>query len=461
MILNKKGMILNKKGYGIIKTELTKEQKNELKNELSVKPLLNDFEKPKTYKVYRYNSTMYYVPKFWGIKHYGIPSIINENEGIDVCVKFEGNLQNHQEIYTKKLLNEIKDKGSCIACSATGSGKTVMALWLISQIKKRTLILVHKQFLMDQWVERIKTYLPNSSIGIIKQKQFEINNDVVVGMIQTITKREHDFESIGFCIVDETHHISSETFSKIPYKVGCKYNLGLSATPHRKDGLTKVIEWFFGCIIKNENSSNIDKPCVKFIKAIYTSNIIPVYRYNYKKNTNMLIVPNLETQIANDKGRTMQIIEEIIKQYKQNRKILVLSSRRNHCEEIKDMLPDVNCGLYLGGMSEKKLTETNLCNVILATYSMAHEGYDNPNLDTLIFATGKSDIEQACGRILRKKNANRPLIIDFTDTEFLKNQFYCRKQFYKKKDYEIINEIIEPKEPKEQISEENLFLKNF
>lgn len=717
--------IINSKGYGILKNSLTKDEEQELKEELTVKPNVlpdYDFGDNKPYPVYRFNSTRYYVPKYWGIDKYGPPDHINEIEGDEIDHKFNGQLKPHQTNFISRILETIKENGSCIACSSTGSGKcfskdtpilmydgnikmvqdvvvgdelmgddslprkvlslgrgsdimyeiipehgeshtvnsehimclkingvpqcceismnnylqlpeilqknlllykspvqfplknaphdpyimgfkigtseesytipeeyklnvdkirirflaglidgcgrlskkklpmyiftkqdddlitdviylarslgfcikrnkseieitgkiweipvkkrenkidnfdlkedvlihnfkvvekprdnyygfeidgnrrfllgdftvthnTVMTLWLMSQLKKRTMILVHKQFLLDQWVERIKTFLPKASIGIVQQDVTDVDKDIIIGMIQTITKRKYEpgtFNNIGLCAVDEIHHLSSRTFSRIPYIVNPKYTLGLSATPKRKDGLTKVIEWFFGDIIVNYKKSEIEVPMVKFIEAVYTSELKP--KYNWKKK---LITSNMETQIAADEGRTQQIIDEILKQSKTGRKILVLSSRRGHCEYMKKMLDKhplfgknlKTTGLYLGGMTEAQLSESNRCDVILATYSMAYEGYDNPDLDTLIMATGRGDVEQACGRILRKCNKFRPLIVDFTDPEWFGGQLRRRIMFYKRKGY-IESESGEPfKEPKKRITldEPNMF----
>ena len=324
----------------------------------------------------------------------------------------------------------------------TVTHNTVMALHLLAKLKKRTLIIVHKQFLMDQWIERINQFLPDASVGIIKQKVCEINNDIVIGMIHSITMREYPPGTLdGFqnVVFDECHHISSHTFSRALFKTGgTKYRLGLSATPTRKDGLTKVIEWFLGKIIINNKVSDVQIPSVKIISAVYSGTLKP--KYNWKKK---LITANMETQIANDLGRTKQIVKEITEFSKIGRKILVLSGRRILCEKMEELLLDLpefgpglkTVGMYLGGMKNEKLDESNKCDVILATYSIASEGYDNPGLDTLIMGTGRSDIKQICGRILRRRNKFSPLIVDFTDTDYFAGQARRRVVFYKKENY--------------------------
>ena len=144
--------------------------------------------------------------------------------------------------------------------------------------------------------------------------------------------------------------------------------------------------------------------------------------------------------------RTLEIVNVIKKKYSEGRKILVLTDRRRHCLEFKKLLNDYDCGLYIGGMKNEALQESNKKRIIIATFSIASEGYDNPELDTLIFASPKSKVEQACGRILRQENENEAQIIDFVDAFSVFNNFYfCRLKFYKSKKF-----LFEEKEKKKQ-----------
>lgn len=244
-------------------------------------------------------------------------------------------------------------------------------------------------------------------------------------------------------IVHNCHHVGAQGFSQIFFKLGTKMTLGLSATPKRVDGLTKVIEWFLGSIIKNEILSEIEKPTIKFIEAEYSSTIVP--KFNFKGNLNNA---NMVNQLVADDARNNQIIKEIILLNKEGRKILVLSGRRGHCEYLaKELIKyNITAGLYLGGMPSQELEKSNEKNVILGTYSMVSEAYDNSILDTLIMATGMGNVQQSIGRILRKKNKFNPLVIDFTDILYFGGQARRRKQFYKKSGYFILKNEIEENE---------------
>ena len=160
--------LISKKGYGVFLDSI--EDVEQLQKALTVKPIVltdYDFDEDTAFPVYRMSDTRIYLPRYYGIKKYG-DTKNTIKDGVDANLEFSGQLKEHQVDFCNRVLKELKTKHSCIAVSATGSGKTAMALWLASKLKKRTLIIVHKQFLLDQWVERIKQFIPGASIGIIK-----------------------------------------------------------------------------------------------------------------------------------------------------------------------------------------------------------------------------------------------------------------------------------------------------
>ena len=143
-----------------------------------------------------------------------------------------------------------------------GRGKTVMALKIISLIQKKTLIIVHKEFLMNQWIERIEEFIPDASVGKIQGPVFDVENkDIVIGMLQTLYDKEFpsgSFDCFGMTIVDEVHRIGSEQFSKTLFKTVTPYMLGISATVDRKDKLTHVLYMFIGKKIYSEERKDDD-----------------------------------------------------------------------------------------------------------------------------------------------------------------------------------------------------------
>ena len=424
-------------GYSITLKTLPPHFLQNIKNDLYVKPIENpNFPSNETkFPVFRMSKNKIYLPRFYGLEKFGPPlkSVLYSGEPIDL--EFTGKIREIQQ----RTIDATVEANFCGLISLdTGLGKTVVALKLISLMKVKTLIVVHADFLLDQWKERIKQFLPTARIGVIKQDLCEIENvDICIGMIQTIIKRDYPknfFSSIGAIFADESHHLGARSFSSIFYKVQPMYLIGLSATPERKDGLSKVLYWFLGAQIIHIKRES-DKPKIAFVNT-NVKNYIEKFNTLGKVNN-----PSMITDLTTNQERNELIIETIKEYLKQDRKILVLSDRRAQCEYFCKRLTelDISAGVYLGGMKTENRSLTVNCSVILGTYQASGEGFDVPELDTLILATPKSDVEQAVGRILRQKNKNEPIVIDIVDAfSIFKGQFYKRRKFYKNSQFLFI-----------------------
>ena len=559
------------RGYTITLKTLPVHFLENIKTELFVKPLENpNFQGSDPFPVFRISKSKVYLPRFYGIEKYGnTKSVLPCGAIIDV--PFVGTLRDIQQQTIDATLINYEKFGGGLASLDTGLGKTVVALKLVNEMKVKTLIIVHAEFLLEQWKERIGQYLPTARVGIIRQNLCQMENvDITIAMLQTVIKREYPknaFESYGQLIVDECfpghtriltnegiftiydlynlwktgghipdvmsynettkeietkkithawekinknllkfsytggsfectpnhkiltyhgylsaeelgigdyfntgfgytridfiedvinesnfvydievqdnhnfkladfgpivhncHHIGSKTFSSIFYKVQPKYMLGLSATPDRKDGLSKVIYYFLGPQIVNFKRET-GKPSVNFIFT-KTENFVEKFNKLGKINN-----PTMITDLTLQVERNQLIIDLTKKLVKENRKILILSDRREHCELLLRLLEGVSAGVYLGGMKTDSRKTTTECSVIIGTYQASGEGFDVPELDTLILSTPKSDITQAIGRILRQKNKNEPVVYDIVDSfSIFKGQYYKRRKFYKNND---------------------------
>lgn len=425
-------------GYSITLKSIPAHFLENIRTELYVLPIANpNFPtNDKPYPVFRISKSKVYLPRYYGIEKYGL--VKNTIEFYQNCnLEFNGNIRDIQQQTIDATLKTLDQFGGGLISLDTGLGKTVVALKLISLLKVKTLIIVHAEFLLEQWIARIKQFLPEARIGVIRQEKCEYQDvDITVAMLQSIIKREDYpkdcFKEFGLTVIDECHHIGSKTFSSIFYKVQTKYMIGLSATPERKDGLSKVIYWFLGPqIIHIKRETN--KPSIKIIQT----GLAVIDKFNKLGKINN---PTMITDLTVNKERN-DIIINVIKDYlKFGRKILVLSDRRNHCEYLLECLKhnSISAGIYLGGMKTQDRELSVKCSVILGTYQASGEGFDVPELDTLILATPKSDIEQAVGRILRQKNENDPVVIDITDSfSIFKAQSYKRKKFYKANEYKV------------------------
>jgi len=259
---------LGQKGYTILKKDLSNEQLQFIKTELTIKPYVPgapNNSTQNTFPVYRESGNKMYLPRYFGETHFGPPLSIKIAEGHDINVEFTGILRDNQRPVVEKYLNYATSKQTAAGLLELpcGFGKTSLSLCIASALKKKTLVIVHKEFLMNQWIERIQQFIPNARIGKIQGQIIDIENkDIVLCMLQSLILKDYDqkiFDQFGFTIMDEVHHISSQTFSNSLFKVVTKYMLGLSATMNRKDGTTSVFKMFLGDVIykvekKNDNN---------------------------------------------------------------------------------------------------------------------------------------------------------------------------------------------------------------
>jgi len=320
-----------------------------------------------------------------------------------------------------------------------GSGKTIMANYISCKVGLKTIIIVHTSILLDQWIERISQFVDGAKIGIIQQNKFDIIGKThVIASMQTLVSRASTYDSslfdcFGLLIVDEAHTTGAEMLSKAIGIIGCKYRLGLSATPFRKDKFDKVNFYSIGeigaSIKRDSESQELNVECIHLdfpVKIHY------ITRAGGRKLPNLAKMVN---EICENDDRNDCIVSSILKNVKENRHIIVTSSRRNHLKVLADKLTGSgfhDFGYLIGGLKKDPTVEKK--QVLLCTYSFVAEGLDIPSLDSLIMVCPKVDVIQTCGRILRKHPGKKvPVIIDFVDTQgnVFKNQSTKRIKYYK------------------------------
>jgi len=439
-------------GYKIKKKNLKPSQIKEIKKDLIVNPFTyGDFgeKNEKKFSLFMESPTSLYLPRFYGQDNYGEPTNNKIEDGQPIDIKFKGSLRKEQEPIVKLYQEAAFKNGGGLISLKCGGGKTVLALYLVALLKVKTIVVVHKDFLMTQWRDRILEFLPEARIGKIQQNTIDIENkDIVLAMVHSLSMKEYEpdvFSSFGLAIFDECHHLGAEVFHKSMQKVSSKYMLGLSATPNRKDGLRKVFEWYIGPMIYSTKEKNTDY--IETRVHEFYSNDLPYCKeeilYNGKP-----CMPRMINNLCESRERFMFIINFVKEEFNKGRKILILSDRRGYLGEtnkwLNENLKEDCSGLYVGGMKPNELRDSQEKDIILGTFSMASEGMDIPKLNTIVLASPKSDVVQSVGRILREKADVRkfhPLVIDIKDTHpnmiMFSKQCDKRIVYYKQSNHDI------------------------
>lgn len=358
-----------------------------------------------------------------------------------------------QETMLEELALALEGRkwGGVILQAAPGTGKTIISLEFARRIGRKTLILVHKDFLVRQWKERIQWLMPDARVGIIKQKVCEFDAlessgeepDFVIGLMQSLARDDGSkypdalYSSIGTVIGDEIHRVASQTFSSIIPRFKAAWRAGLSATPKRADGAQNV---FFKHISPITYAAKTQMMRPKIRKIFTESTLRPISRGNYKVSTDNLNSAQVLNQLAADKFRTRHIVDDLVGGVVAGRKILVVSERLEHLKEMGERLGTILFGMdlpftpridyytgqwFTGEVWEKttrgkrgnilhrkgdpkfktrtaeELKRGESANVLLATKQIIIEGFDVPPIDVLVMATPMGDVEQVVGRIQR------------------------------------------------------------
>ena len=520
MELNDLARVLTTKGYAVRKNSLKPEEISKIRQELTVTPKTQSRMSitGQPFTVYYESPQRYYLPRQWAYDVFGKPEadILPEGEPLSDSIKFKGKAFDYQENIIQKFLDAGSNGLICVPC---GKGKTFMALNIAARIGKRFMVVVDKEFLLNQWKGEMEAFFPGLRIGIIQgnrkeigvvekppkkeltiseikeqlkahglrvggkkeellarlrevvpesvDEEPEVEYDCCIAMIQTLVQRDFaktDFHSFGFTIFDECHHLGASNFSQALVKVQTKCMLGLSATPTRDDGLSKVFEWFLGKAVYWEKQREADITVT--VKGLMFESTDPAYTevpVDFKDDP---ILARLLTQVVSCVPRNEWIVKELEEQLKNPaRRILVLAERIVQLETIEQMLlvknPGLDIGYYIGGMKEEVRERAGRdARILLASYSMASEAMNIKTLNTVVLASPRKKVEQSVGRIMRERPSERkvaPLIIDIIDSHGMYlGQWRKRKAFYKSCGYKILlqkynsEETSEDSEPEEK-----------
>jgi len=461
--------ILSKNGYGILKSELDEYKLESIRKDLTMTPKVNfDIGKSKSksknnnsnaeevsFNLYSENEKRIYIPRYYGLQKYGLPTLCKLTSGKDINIEFVGNIRETQQEPIDNFLKAARDplKMGGIISVPCGFGKTIMSLYIACQLKKKTIFISHKDFLNQQFIETVKLFAPDAKVGIIKQSKVDVEGkDFIIASLQSLAMRDYDssiFDDIGFVIIDEVHHTGAQVFCKAFKNLNNPVILGLSATLNRKDGMRRVFEYYIGksvYTLKNKEFCDVNVQVHKYFETHIDYSTVKLM-WNGKENGAGMI-----NNICSFIPRTEYIISVLINILKEEpeRRVLILSERRNQLKDFEKFIIEHNIangsyGYYVGGMKQDDLAKSAEKQIILATYQLAAEGFNVPSLNTIIFASPISDIQQSIGRILREVPEKRkyiPLCIDILDEfSIFKRKGTSRLKFYNRKKYKVYNYI--------------------
>ena len=352
---------------------------------------------------------------------------------------FNAQLREHQQL----VIENISKKDLGVIVSPPGSGKTVLALKAIAEKKQPALIITHRKQIAEQWIERIQSFLgiPKNEIGKIGHGRTQLGQRITVSMIQSLSKaiEGDDKESVvnhfGVIIIDECHHIPAETFRKTIAQLKTFYLYGLTATPFRKYNDGKLIFIHLGEIVSEIKDSEITE--TKFANVIIRNTTLDI-PFNPKTDK----FETLSKILVHDSARNKLILDDLSKEIKSGRKVVILTERKEHIDSLNQYLKQSFETITLSGddsessrqVKWKQLKDGNY-QALITTGQFFGEGTDLKNANCLFLVypfSFEGKLIQYLGRVQRSELT--PTIYDYRDIkiDYLNKMFLKRNTYYRK-----------------------------
>lgn len=350
-------------------------------------------------------------------------------DGSRLEVTFRGELRHEQKAAADAMLRH--ENG--VLAATTAFGKTVVAAWLIAQRGVNALVLVHRRQLLDQWVERLSTFLdiPAKQIGRIGGGRSRPTGRIDVGIIQSLVRKGVVADLVadyGHVIIDECHHLSAHSFEQVARQSKARFILGLSATVARKDGHHPII--FMQCgPVRHQvyaRAQAASRPFEHFV-LVQPTTFQPTRSPDPDKRVEF---QTLYQELIDDPARTRRICEDVIDSVRNGRSPLILTERNDHLDRFEQELATrvAHVVVLRAGVGKKQRQAINERlaaiprhegRVILATGKHVGEGFDDPRLDTLLLTlpvSWRGTIAQYAGRLHRLYDGKREVrIYDYAD----------------------------------------------
>jgi superfamily II DNA or RNA helicase/very-short-patch-repair endonuclease len=405
----------------------------------------------------------------------GVRMVVRDqcHDSIPLDVKFHGELRQEQ----KTAADAVSRHDTGVLAATTAFGKTVVAAWLIAQRGVNALVLVHRRQLLDQWVERLSTFLdiPAKSIGRIGGGRSRPTGRIDVGIIQSLVRKGVVADLVanyGHVIVDECHHLSAHSFEQVVRQAKARFVVGLSATVSRKDGHHPIIFMQCGPVRHqvDARAQAASRPFEHFVLVQPTS-----FQPNRSPDPDKRVeFQTLYQELVDDQTRTQRICEDVVDSVRNGRSPLILTERNEHLDRFEHELTSrVDHVVVLrAGMGKKQRQAVNERlaaiprhggRVILATGKYIGEGFDDPRLDTLFLTlpvSWRGTVAQYAGRLHRLYDGKREVrIYDYADLNvpMLARMFDRRCRGYEAIGYTILlpasavpgwpNDVVLPSDP--------------
>lgn len=386
----------------------------------------------------------------------GVRTVIRDERyaGRPLDLTFQGELRPEQKVAATAML--AHETG--VLAATTAFGKTVVAAWLIAQRGVSTLVLVHRRQLLDQWIERLATFLgiPAKSIGRIGGGRSRPTGLLDVAIIQSLVRKgivDDRVAEYGHVIVDECHHLSAHSFEQVARQTKARFVMGLSATIARKDGHHPIIFMQCGRVRHRVNArlQAAARPFEHYVLVRPTA-FQPQRGPDADKRVEFQAIYQ---ELIDDELRTRRICDDIIEAVANGRSPLVLTERNDHLDRLERELASRIGHLVVlrAGMGKRQrqamfdrlaAIPREEARVILATGKYLGEGFDDPRLDTLFLTlpvSWRGTIAQYAGRLHRLYDGKREArVYDYADLNvpMLARMFDRRCRGYEAVGYTIL-----------------------
>ena len=348
----------------------------------------------------------------------------------------------------QKELTQLLKYERIIFQAQPGFGKTVVALSLMKKRRQKTLIIVHTNALLRQWIKRINDHfeMDKGDLGTIGNNKWQIGKEITIASYLTLARRDigEIKDEFGLIIIDECHHVPANTFSAVVRQFSAKYVLGLTATAYRKDKLEKLMHLYISdksVTVDTSAEASKDHPNNHVQTQLVTK------KTNFSVNGKVADFQEACRLVVADEGRNNQITDDVVQVLSTGAKCLVLTERLEHCETlltlVRQKIKGIHAAVATGRMTKKqrenmtKRLHQERFQLLIATGKLIGEGFDWPEVSHLFLAfpfSWKGKLIQYVGRIQRASEGKTIAVAhDYFDDQvpMLKLMYFKRLRTYR------------------------------